>query len=109
MPRADDSGSGRCAIDIDTRTDIYSLGVILYELLVGALPFDPRSLREAGYMEMQRIIREVDPPRPSTRLSTLAEEDSDIAARHRQSDRSALARRRMWIRGPTATNLPSTR
>ncbi len=68
-------------LDVDTRADIYSLGVLLYELLTNTTPFDPQQLRSSAYVEVQRIIREVQPPKPSTRLSTLGAELVTIATR----------------------------
>jgi len=61
--------AGQSSIDVDTRSDIYSLGVLLYELLTGTTPFDKDTLTKAGYDEMRRMIREVDPPRPSARVA----------------------------------------
>jgi serine/threonine protein kinase len=85
--------------DIDTRTDGYSLGVLLYELLCGAKPFDTDTLQKVADDEVRRIIREVEPPRPSTRLSSLTESRTAAASRQTQIDALArqLRRELEWI------------
>jgi WD40 repeat protein/serine/threonine protein kinase len=66
-------------LDIDTRSDVYSLGVLLYELLTGTTPLEVKRLRQVGYAEMQRLIREEEAPRPSTRLSSLRDSATVVA------------------------------
>src|SRR5437899_11667087 len=73
-------------LDMDTRSDIYSLGVLLYELLIGRTPFDGKELLMSGLDEMRRVIREQEPVRPSTRLSAFTPEELTATAKRRSAD-----------------------
>ncbi|MGD9636800.1 MAG: protein kinase [Pirellulales bacterium] len=83
-------------LGVDTRTDIYSLGVLLYELLAGTTPFDKDRLHAASYDELRRIIREEEPPRPSARISTMA---ADLATTVAECHRTERHRLQQSVRG----------
>ena len=72
-------------LDVDTRTDIYALGVLLYELLTGVTPFDKETLAKAALDEIRRMIRETEPPKPSTRLHALGDKLTEVA-KHRHTE-----------------------
>jgi WD40 repeat protein/serine/threonine protein kinase len=92
--------AGQSGLDVDTRSDVYALGVLLYELLTGTTPFDKERLMEVGYDELRRIIHEEDPPRPSTRISTLGQGAATVSANRRSDSKKLgqLMRRELdWI------------
>ncbi len=100
LPYMSPEQAGEASEDIDTRSDVYSLGVLLYELLTGVTPHDSSIIRQAGFLEMLRTIREVEPPTPGGRLTTLPDSASAVAARRNANPRTLSAALRgdlTWI------------